>query len=696
MPPQKPQPPRTPSSLPKSAAATRPGAAAGDEPEAPGGNSFRAVRETIESIVVAFVLAFLFRTFEAEAFVIPTGSMSPSLLGQHKDANCTQCGHRFRVSASSEETDSVQHLRQMLKSGRVRVRGADGAPRWTPLDPLQRQRLEADVASQEIVGGVCPMCRYLVPFRKDLPAAARERVDLQSVREVRSYPGDRILVNKYGLSFADPQRWDVIVFKFPGNGNMNYIKRLVGLPGEMLRIYQGDLFSRPLADEQAAFEILRKPPAKAEAMLQLVHDNAYEPADLHQAGWPLRWAATTPQGWEEQTESVDGRVRQQFRIAPAANGDQPAWIRYRHLTPTSDDWEIVRRVVASGSFAAATRSEDISEQQWKASIRPELIRDFNSYNARLQRDYAERHGWQILPGSGPGAGSFGTEWVSDLAVEAEVEVEQAGGELLLDVVEAGFHFRTTIDLTDGGAVLSVVDGRTGETLDFRGEARTPVRRPGRYRFKMANVDDQLLLWIDGELVAWDRSAYDADALLGGRNRLAPWASDDPQGDQGDLAPAGVGARGGAGLRAVRLAVYRDIYYIATKYASRIADPEHDSEHSADYPLSSRDELSDLFAQPRLWDRFLERRARNFPVNEGQLFVLGDNSPESQDCRLWMMSGRDGGPNGGFAGQPGGAYLDRRLLIGKAVCVFWPHGWGGIPGLPQLPGWPNFRDMRLVR
>ena len=29
-----------------------------------------AVRETVESIVIAFVLAFLFRTFEAEAFVI--------------------------------------------------------------------------------------------------------------------------------------------------------------------------------------------------------------------------------------------------------------------------------------------------------------------------------------------------------------------------------------------------------------------------------------------------------------------------------------------------------------------------------------------------------------------------------------------------------------------------------------------------
>src|SRR5579864_2542094 len=56
-----------------------------------------ATRETIESVVVAFVLAFLFKTFEAEAFVIPTGSMAPTLYGQHRDVYCEQCGTRFAV-----------------------------------------------------------------------------------------------------------------------------------------------------------------------------------------------------------------------------------------------------------------------------------------------------------------------------------------------------------------------------------------------------------------------------------------------------------------------------------------------------------------------------------------------------------------------------------------------------------------------
>ena len=61
-----------------------------------------AVRELIESVAIAFILAFMFRTFEAEAFVIPTGSMAPTLMGRHKDVICRKCKYPYRVSASEE------------------------------------------------------------------------------------------------------------------------------------------------------------------------------------------------------------------------------------------------------------------------------------------------------------------------------------------------------------------------------------------------------------------------------------------------------------------------------------------------------------------------------------------------------------------------------------------------------------------
>ena len=52
--------------------------------------------------------------------------------------------------------------------------------------------------------------------------------------------------------------------------------------------------------------------------------------------------------------------------------------------------------------------------------------------------------------------------------------------------------------------------------------------------------------------------YDADAVFGGRENAIPRTSAE---DAGDLAPAGVGARG-ASLTVNRLEVLRDIYYIA--------------------------------------------------------------------------------------------------------------------------------------
>src|SRR4051794_41694830 len=59
-------------------------------------------RDTVEAIVVAFILALTVRGFEAEAFVIPTGSMAPTLMGRHKEIACPQCGFTYAVNAADE------------------------------------------------------------------------------------------------------------------------------------------------------------------------------------------------------------------------------------------------------------------------------------------------------------------------------------------------------------------------------------------------------------------------------------------------------------------------------------------------------------------------------------------------------------------------------------------------------------------
>src|SRR6266480_428025 len=67
------------------------------------------IKDTIESILVAFILAFIFRAFIVEAFVIPTGSMAPTLLGAHMRFRCEDCGYRFDVNYTGKSVgDDVE------------------------------------------------------------------------------------------------------------------------------------------------------------------------------------------------------------------------------------------------------------------------------------------------------------------------------------------------------------------------------------------------------------------------------------------------------------------------------------------------------------------------------------------------------------------------------------------------------------
>jgi signal peptidase I len=59
-------------------------------------------RELIETIVFVVVLVLMLKTFLAEAFVIPTGSMADTLLGYHYKESCRDCGYTNLINASAE------------------------------------------------------------------------------------------------------------------------------------------------------------------------------------------------------------------------------------------------------------------------------------------------------------------------------------------------------------------------------------------------------------------------------------------------------------------------------------------------------------------------------------------------------------------------------------------------------------------
>ena len=55
--------------------------------------------------------------------------------------------------------------------------------------------------------------------------------------------GDRLLASKAPLLFGEPQRWSIMVFKYPLFRPTNFIKRLVGLPGEHIQNKSGDIYA---------------------------------------------------------------------------------------------------------------------------------------------------------------------------------------------------------------------------------------------------------------------------------------------------------------------------------------------------------------------------------------------------------------------------------------------------------------------
>ncbi len=557
-----------------------------------------AIRETVESIVVAFVLAFLFRTFEAEAFVIPTGSMAPTLMGAHKDLACPECGYWYAAGASSEAEDVA------------RQRGIMG-----PLTPV------SDVT--------CPMCRYITNVDPRTPDG----------RDYPTYGGDRILVSKFNFEFNDPRRWDVTVFKYPGGAETNYIKRLVGLPSETLRIWHGDLYVRPRGADD--FHLERRTPSKLRAMAQIVYDNDYVVDAMTEKGWPVRWHpwpatdAETEGGWR----SPDGSRSYEIDSSP----DDVRWIGYQHFTPSINDW----KMLAQGPLPDNVRP------------RPRLITDFYAYNTSVQRGDPEDQP-QML----------GLHWVGDLMLDCQLDVTRADGDALLELIEGGVRFQCRIDCATGEARLSI-DG-----LDnYEPTAQTDIRGGGSHSVSFANIDDQLLLWIDGSPIEFDSPTTYPD-LKNDR----PVATDS---EPGDLMPARIGSRG-AGLRVRNLRLWRDIYYIATDGRNPVSDYRRPRAMLAQL---NYEELLNFWSTPSLWtsdsstNPFDQRHEAVYELDDDQFFVLGDNSPLSQDARLWFAE----------------RYVARDLLVGKALYIFWPHSFDRVPGTRiPFPFFPNFARMGFIR
>ena len=141
---------------------------------------------TLSLLVIGLCISALFvRTFILLGPVVPVevaaGSMAPTLLGPHRFATCDGCGHEFAVGFN---------------------------------------------ASMPAYSATCPNCQNC-----DVPLASL------SVR-----PGARLWIDRTTFLVVEPRRWDIVVFRCPTEATRLCVKRLVGLPGEVVELRDGDIY----------------------------------------------------------------------------------------------------------------------------------------------------------------------------------------------------------------------------------------------------------------------------------------------------------------------------------------------------------------------------------------------------------------------------------------------------------------------
>lgn len=597
-----------------------------------------SIRDTVESIWIAIVLAFVLRAFMIEAFVIPTGSMAPRLMGEHWDLTCPSCGYDYAFGYSPPATMQKQ-------------------------SPNRGEKINP-------VGNRCPNCG-----------------NTDSIKEYVN-GGDRVLVLKYLYQFHPPEPWDVVVFKNPQNNRENYIKRLIGLPGETIEIVHGDIYYK--ASDEAPWQIRRKPQGAQEAMWQIVFDNDYRPSE----------ESSAPK-WDGVVERWDRR--QGGRVFVLRGGGHDAQLK---LIADRRDFLPVYGYNASHAESPSNISNEVdvctdlnlSVVMFPATADAGVTLLLTS----LEHEFTglvKADGTVVLshrPVNGGPPEEWGRAQLPPLPLGR-------GTQVALTHVD----YRVTLRV-NGKAVLETTDQQYKPDVDA---LRRRVLEAGLDRTHdwLDGMGDEAvkatLLRLEPTLVRhWMASALPeiADAAAKDPQVMRMWLKETPAGQIADKlrhARTGAGGRAisapevrivaqGEGLELHHLKLMRDVYYTSPSLDRREEGPEgkYASVVRARVGMPGWGATGNPIR--------LARNDQNPDLDE--FYVLGDNSPQSLDGRLWVKAAptlklfdEHKQPLYSLGTVP------RYNMIGKAFFVYWPAGFR-VPGLPRLAIIPNVGKMRLIR
>ena len=262
---------------------------------------------------------------------------------------------------------------------RIRLRGQRLARRSRPRS-----------IPRTVDSGICVNCRY--------QARARRDAELQG----GPHPGDDVpLRPAVPARRGPPERWDVVVFRYPEEPEVSYIKRLVGLPGETIRIPHGDVYVKAPGASDFAW-----------------------PASRCEHRRPCRSPSTTtdisPRPWPAWPNGGDGRRPRR----PAWKADEPAGAGIERGRPSSDPGPSCD--TATSCPIPSSGTPILNGRTLPRLPRATLITDFYSYNTNLPSEWSdllgERH-------ERPGGAWMQPHWVGDLSLGESVEVKRVGRRL---------------------------------------------------------------------------------------------------------------------------------------------------------------------------------------------------------------------------------------------------------------------------
>lgn len=492
------------------------------------------VKETLTSLLIAFSMAFLFRAFVLEAFVIPTGSMAPTLLGAHMKLRSPQTGYDWNLGP------------------------------WTQMDvpPPFMGTASQPVLATDPMSGPAP------------DQLARPPADglTRQLTNVPRQAGDRIFVLKYLPLLYEPTRFDVVVFKNPTLPAENYIKRLLGKPNEQLALIHGDVFTRPreVAERDEAtgriswlgegWRVQRKPRVLQESVWYPIFDSSYapSPSSNHASTIPTRGQYTIPWTTPDAGWTLGGkRYRYEGQAPTALRWDADLWpitdfLAYNALPRQIDPRLVPRYHTADLAVRAgvAPTSAGLTARAIIEAMGHEFVGEVAGSTARIAMRPIGGQSWTVLDerqvrGLAPGAVSTIEFWHADQRLwlfindtlvaggpgKGEYDwtpaerIRNATGRSIEDIVEAEGMF-------DVASLYRPVEPR----LEFEGGSFELTRvavmrdlfyRPDRFRrddddaipARGSHPDTSPILKDDQFFCAGDNSAASLDGRL--------WATTDP-------------------------------------------------------------------------------------------------------------------------------------------------------------------------